>query len=127
MPQLKDILKSINTTKDADLIDEFNESDYSSWVVNRALSFYPDTVLQANELNQRPHISREMSYKYLLYSIRKKNRYSPWLKSSASPEVLLIKEYFGYSTKKAKEVLPMFSKQQFEELKILLDKGGCKK
>ena len=71
MPELKDILKSINVTKDQDLIDEYNESDYPSWVVNRALSFYPDTILQVNEINQRPYLPKTMMYKYLLNADRK--------------------------------------------------------
>ena len=127
MPELKDILKSINLTKDTDLIDVYNESDYPSWVVNRALSFYPDTILQVNEINQHSQMPRTMQYKYLLYSVRKKNRYSPWLKVKLDPGVQLIKEYFGYSTRKAREVLPMFTNEDLEELKLLLDKGGCKK
>ena len=127
MPELKDILKSINLTKDTDLIDTYNESDYPTWVVNRALSFYPDTILQVNELNQRPYLPKTMQYKYLVECIRKKNRYSPWLKVKLDPGVQLIKEYFGYSTRKAREVLPMFTNEDLEELKLLLDKGGCKK
>ena len=127
MPELKDILKSINLTKDTDLIDTYNESDYPTWVVNRALSFYPDTILQVNELNQRPYLPKTMQYKYLVECIRKKNRYSPWLKVKLDPGVQLIKEYFGYSTRKAREVLPMFTNEDLEEPKLLLDKGGCKK
>ena len=127
MPELKDILKSINVTKDTDLIDVYNESDYPSWVVNRALSFYPDTILQVNEINQHSQMPRTMQYKYLLYSVRKKNRYSPWLKVKLDPGVQLIKEYYGYSVRKAKEVLPMFTNEDLEELKLILDKGGCKK
>lgn len=127
MPELKDILKSINLTKDTDLIDTYNESDYPTWVVNRALSFYPDTILQVNELNQRPYLPKTMQYKYLVECIRKKNRYSPWLKVKLDPGVQLIKEYYGYSVRKAKEVLPMFTNEDLEELKLLLDKGGCKK
>ena len=127
MPELKDILKSINVSKDTDLIDVYNESDYPSWVVNRALSFYPDTILQVNEINQHSQMPRTMQYKYLLYSVRKKNRYSPWLKVKLDPGVQLIKEYYGYSVRKAKEVLPMFTNEDLEELKLLLDKGGCKK
>ena len=127
MPELKDILKSINLTKDTDLIDTYNESDYPAWVVNRALSFYPDTILQVNEINQHSHLPKTMQYKYLVHSIRKKNRYSPWLKAKLDPGVQLIKEYYGYSVRKAKEVLPMFTNEDLEELKLLLDKGGCKK
>jgi len=127
MPELKDILKSINVTKDQDLIDEYNESDYPSWVVNRALSFYPDTILQVNEINQHSHMPRTMQYKYLLYSVRKKNRYSPWLKYKLPEEIQLIKDYYGFSTAKAKDALPLLSKDDLNKIKEILDKGGIKK
>ena len=124
MPELKDILKSINVTKDTDLIDVYNESDYPSWVVNRALSFYPDTILQVNEINQHSQMPRTMQYKYLLYSVRKKNRYSPWLKVKLDPGVQLIKEYFGYSNMKAKEALRILSEEDIAEIRKRTEKGG---
>jgi hypothetical protein len=127
MPELKDILKSINLTKDADLIDSFNESDYPAWVVNRAMSFYPDTILQVNEMNQRSAIPRIMQYKYMLHSVRKKNRYSPWLKVKVDPDMAVIKEYYGYSTRKAKEILPLISKESLHQMKESLDRGGVRK
>jgi len=127
MPELKDILKSINLTKDADLIDSFNESDYPAWVVNRAMSFYPDTILQVNEMNQRSAIPKILQYKYLLNSVRKKNRYSPWLKVKVDPDVAVIKEYYGYSTRKAKEMIPLISKESLHQMKESLDRGGIRK
>jgi len=127
MPELKDILKSINLTKDADLIDSFNESDYPAWVVNRAMSFYPDTILQVNEMNQRSAIPKILQYKYLLNSVRKKNRYSPWLKVKVDPDVAVIKEYYGYSTRKAKEMMPLISKESLHQMKESLDRGGIRK
>jgi len=127
MPELKDILKSINVTKDQDLIDEYNESDYPSWVVNRALSFYPDTILQVNEINQRPYLPKTMMYKYLLHAVRKKSRYSPWLKYKLPEEIQLIKDYYGFSTAKAKDALPLLSKDDLNKIKEILDKGGIKK
>jgi hypothetical protein len=127
MPELKDILKSINLTKDADLIDSFNESDYPAWVVNRAMSFYPDTILQVNEMNQRSAIPKILQYKYLLNSVRKKNRYSPWLKVKVDPDVAVIKEYYGYSTRKAKEMMPLISKESLHLMKESLDRGGIRK
>ncbi|MEI7674733.1 MAG: DNA polymerase clamp loader subunit A [bacterium] len=127
MPELKDILKSINQSKNTDLIDEYNESDYPAWVVNRAFSLYPDTILQVNELNQRPGIPKIMQYKYLLHSVRKRNRYSPWLKSKLSPDVQTIKDYYGYSTVKAKEIFPLISKESLILMKEELSTGGIKK
>lgn len=124
MPQLKDIMKSLNQNKDADLIDEYNQADYVPYVVNRIFSFFPDTIMYANEMNATPFLDRRLQYKYLLYAVRKKSRFSEWLKSPLTDEVKLVKEYFGYSTKKAKAVLPLLSANDLEEIKSILDKGG---
>jgi hypothetical protein len=127
MPELGDILKSINQTKDHDLLDEYNQGDYVPFVINRTMSFHVDTILAANELNQRPGLDKRIQYKYYLNAVRKKYRYSPWLKYKLPSNVQLIKDYYGYSTKRAKEVLPLFSKDDLAHIKAELDKGGIKK
>ena len=51
--KLTDFLNSINHTKD-DLFsddDEYAEKLYQGFVVNRSLSYFPDTVFHANEMN----------------------------------------------------------------------------
>ena len=127
MPDLKDILKSINVTKDGDLIDDYNKSDYPPFVVNRCFSFYPDTILLANEMNMRSDLDKKLQYKYLLNAVRKKSRYSPWLKHKLPEEIQLLKDYYGFSTAKAKEALPLLSKDDLKKIKEILDKGGIKK
>jgi len=127
MPELKDILKSINLTKDGDLIDDYNQSDYPPFVVNRCLSFHADTILLANEMNSRSDLDKKLQYKYLLNAVRKKSRYSPWLKYKLPEEIQLIKDYYGFSTAKAKEALPLLSKDDLNKIKEILDKGGIKK
>ena len=49
-----DYVNAINHTKDNIIVDEWTESQYKSFVVNKALSFSADTVIQANEMNSRP-------------------------------------------------------------------------
>jgi len=127
MPELKDILKSINITKDGDLIDDYNKSDYPPFVVNRCFSYYPDTILHANEMNMRSDLDKKLQYKYLLNAVRKKSRFSPWLKYKLPEEIQLIKDYYGLSTAKAKEALPLLSKDDLKNIKQILDKGGIKK
>ena len=35
-------------------------------------------------------------------------------------------EFYGYSIKRAKEVLPLLTTEDIEQMKIVLDKGGMK-
>jgi len=126
MPELKDILKSINQTKDLDLIDEFNTGDYNPFIVNRIFANFPDTVIQANQMNMRPGLEKRMQYKYMCTAIRKKSRYSPWLKNVVEDDVTLVKTYFNVSTRKAKEMMPLISDKILNEIRNELDKGGRK-
>jgi hypothetical protein len=124
MPTLSEICKSINIEKDEDLINEYNESDYVPFIINRLYSLYPDTVLTANLINQYPDTKNLFQYKYYIYSVRKRKRFSPWLKYSLPKEVELVKEYYGISTKKAKEILPFISDDILKEIEVFLKEGG---
>ena len=127
MPELKEIIKSINSEKNYDLIDAYNQSDYVPFVITRIYSLHQDTVLIANELNVRPNLQKIMQYKYYVNSVRKRNRYAPWLKHNVSDEVKLVSEYYGISIKRAKQILPLLSKDDLSSIKEILDKGGIKK
>lgn len=121
-----DFVNAINESKQ-DLIkeDPLCERDYSPFLVNRAFSFYPDTIMYANEMNRYSDLPKEWQFQFLLNTITKKKRYSKWHKRDAySKSLLLVKEYFGYSSEKAKEALRTLSKEQLKEIEQKLEKGG---
>lgn len=124
MPTLTEVLKSINYEKDEELINEYNQSDYVPFIVNRGLSFYSDTVLLANDMNVCSHLPKNIQYKYYLKSVTKKKRFAPWLKSKTSKNLNNIKEYYGVSIKKAKTILPLLSADDLKIIEKKLDKGG---
>lgn len=125
MPKLGDILKSINSTKDKDLIDKYNSSDYVPFIINRGMSFYPDTILHSNNLNCNPHLDKELQYKYYLYAVKKKNRYAKWLSNNKTSEkVKTISKYYSISIKKAKEIEDMISDEDLKMFEEYLDVGG---
>ena len=118
----KDIIPSILQHKSPVLEDE---KDYSAFVVNKALSFHYDCVLQANEMNRFPSLPGSMQYHYLLNSIRGYKRpFRPWQKRETIENLETVKEYFGYSNEKAKEVLVLLDADQIEEIKKAIHKGG---
>ena len=118
----KDIIPSILQTKKNVLEDE---KDYSAFVVNKALSFHYDCVMQANEMNKFPSLPGTMQYHYLLNSIRGYKRpFRPWQKRETIENLETVKEYFGYSNEKAKEVLVLLDADQIEEIKKAIHKGG---
>ena len=88
--ELKDWLNSINFNKE-NLIEEDPEviSSYPPYIVNRCLSGAVDSVLFANEMNLNAHLDKDMQYSFFLYTLRKRKRFSPWLKKEQIEDCLL--------------------------------------
>ena len=120
-----DFLNAINLTKKDLFEDPLASKDYSAYLVNRGLSYFPDTVLHANEMNRNPSIPRDWQFYYFLNSISKKKRFSKWHKKDAETEDLrLVMNYYGYSSEKAKEALTVLSNEQLSMIKEKQNKGG---
>ena len=124
-PKLSAWLYSINQTK-KNMMDEDPslENSYPSWIINKCLSSFTDTVLFANEMNMNYHISKRMQYDFFINSLRPRKRFSPWSKKESVDYLEDIKEYYGYSYTKALEVIRILPKSDLEKIRKLLHKGG---
>ena len=123
-----DFLNSISLTK-KNLLEEDHLAikNYTPFMVNRGLSYYPDTVLYANEMNRFIEIPREWQFSFLLNTITRRKRYSKWFKADAkTKEIELVMEYYGYSTEKARNVVDLLSEEQLLAIEGKLNKGGKK-
>ena len=125
--ELKDWLNSINQTK-TNIIDTDSDSekDYVLYIINRCLSGHIDCVLFANEMNLNHSLDKDMQYSFYLNSIRKRNRFSPWLRKDTIKDLDYVKRYYGYSNEKASQSLKILSKEQIAFIKQRLDIGGKK-
>ena len=122
---LSDFLNSINTTKENILSkDSRLEKDYLPFVVNKCYSYFPDTIFQANAVNGVAHLDKKMQYDYLMASISKRKRFSKWVKPEESKDIDAIKEVYGYSDQRAREVLDLLPMDQIHNLR---QKGGQKR
>ena len=122
-----DFINAINLTKKNLFEDPQAEKDYLPFLVNRGLSYFPDTVLYANEMNRNSGIPKDWQFSFFLNTIPKKKRFSKWHKKDAdadSDSLTLVKEYFGYSSEKALEALSILSDEQLAMIKEKLYKGG---
>jgi hypothetical protein len=106
------------------MVDDLAEEEYTPFLINRSLSYFPDTVLYANEMNQNGHLDSRLQFDFFINIIRKRKRFSRWLKPSEIENLDVIKEYYGYSNEKAKSVLSLFNNKQIEDLKKRIYKGG---
>jgi len=129
MPDLfKEIIPSILQSKKSPFHDEFDYKDYVPFVVNRALSLHLDCVLYANEINIHNQLDKDQQFLFLLNTIRPmKRKFQPWQKASADKDLECVKEYFGYSNQKAKEVLRILNNEQIAEIRAKTTKGGVTK
>ena len=119
-----EIIPSILQTKEYALLTEQDEKSYSSFMVNRALSYHRDTVLWANEMNKCPNLDNKLKYDFLLNIIRAQKRpFSKWHKKAQSSDLDAVKEYYGYSDAKAEEALKILDDAQIAAIKKQLYKG----
>ena len=125
--ELKDWLNSINFNKN-NLIEEDPEaiSSYPPYIINRCLSGHLDTVLFANEMNKYSNLDKDLQYSFFLYTLRKRKRFSPWLKKEQVEDLDLVKKHYGYSNEKAKVAVSLLTKTQIENIRNKHDMGGLR-
>jgi hypothetical protein len=121
-----DYLNSINITKKELMQDVDDEKKYVPFVVNRSLSYFQDTVILSNEMNRYSHLDNKLQFQFLLNIIRKRKRFSKWVKPETEVLLNAVKEYYSYSNEKARQVVTLLSPQQQQELIEKVSKGGRK-
>ena len=121
--ELKDWLNSINMNK-KNLLDDDPTAKYPAYIVNRCMSGHLDTVLFANDMNKVPNLDPKLQYSFLLNSVRKRKRFSPWLRKDEIRDLDLVKRYYGYSNEKAKQALSILTKEQLSFIKSKFETGG---
>ena len=127
MTELKDWLNSINFTKE-NIIEEDPDAikDYAPYIINRCLSGHLDCIMFANEMNKYSFLDKDMQYSFYLNTLRKKKRFSPWLRKDKVTDLEIIKQYCGYSNEKAANSLKILTPEQIKFIKQRLDTGGKK-
>ena len=125
--ELKDWLNSINFTKDNLLEDDPSlAKEYPPYIINRCLSGHLDCILFANEMNKYHFLDKDMQYAFYLNTLRKRKRFSPWIRKDKITDLEYVKRYYGFSNEKASQALKILSNEQLEFIKQRLDIGGTK-
>ena len=119
-------LNAINYTKQNIMVDDLTEKSYNPFMVNRSLSYFNDTALIANEMNQHHHLDNRLQFDFFINIIRKKKRFSKWNKPETVSDVEVVKEYYGYNNEKAYQALSLLTSKHIDELKKKVYKGGRK-
>ena len=119
-------LNSINYSKEDVMIDDMAEKSYNSFMINRSLSYFQDTIQFANLMNRYHHLDNKLQYHFLINIIRKRKRFSKWYKPETESDIEVVKKYYGYSNEKARQVLSLLSPDQINIIKQKVDQGGRK-
>jgi hypothetical protein len=115
---------SINSSKKDIMVDDLAEKAYAPYMINKSLSYFNDTILMANEMNRLYHLDNKLQFHFLINIVRKRKRFSKWNKPELVNDVEVVKEYYGYSNDKARQVLPLLSSDQIMNLREKVNKGG---
>ena len=121
---LSEVLNAINYDKTPLLEDDLQEKAYVPFVINRSLSYFPDTILYANQVNHYNQLDKKMQFDYLRLSLRPRKRFSKWIKSQEEDDLQLIKDHYNYSNERATEVLRVLTPNQSEDIRSLYQYGG---
>lgn len=111
-------VNSITYTKQNLLeVDPENIKHYVPFIINKALSYYADTVFFANELNKYSFLPSDMQYAFYINTIRKQKRFSPWHKKENNEDIEAVQKFFNLSYPKASDVLQLLSAEQITTIK----------
>jgi len=121
-----EFVKAINNKQDI-IRDDLDEKSYLSYMINHSFSYFPDTVLLANEMNANHHIDNKLQNDFFINTIRKNpKRFSKWNKVKHDGDFEAVKEYYGYSNEKTRSALSLLSTEQIDIIKKKVDHGGRK-
>jgi hypothetical protein len=121
-----DYVNSISLTKNDIMVDDLAEKAYVAFVINRQLSYFPDTIAVANEMNIHHQLDNRLQFDFLINIVRKRKRFTKWSKPESESDVEVVKEYYGYSNEKARQALSLLLPHQIDILRKKVNKGGRK-
>ena len=125
--ELEDWLNSINFTKENLLQEDPSlKKEYAPYIINRCLSGHIDCIMFVNEMNKYHFLDKDMQYEFYINILRKRKRFSPWIRKDKVSDLEIVKRYYGYSNEKASQALKILSNEQLNFIKQRLDTGGKK-
>ncbi|MBT4995452.1 MAG: DNA polymerase clamp loader subunit A [Hellea sp.] len=123
-----DFMNAASFSKD-DLIanhenPEMAENLYVPYIVNRGFTNFEDSILHANEMNQRAHLFKDAQFQYYRGVLRKRKRFSKWPKADKSKDLDAIQEVYQCNRTIAKLYLKALSTADLKEVHSKLSTGG---
>lgn len=123
-----DFMNAASFTKE-DLIrnsdsPEMTEKLYTPYIVNRGFANFEDTILHANEMNQRANLFPAAQFDYYRGALRKRKRFSKWPKADKSADLDAIQQVYSCNRTIAKMYLKALSAEDLKQVHAKLVTGG---
>ena len=96
------------------------------WKKNRSLepSNFRTSPFLKWVMNQYHHIDNKLQFDFLLNIVRRRKRFSKWIKADVIADLDAVKQYYGYSNEKAKVALTLLTPEAVGEIKKRISRGG---
>lgn len=123
-----DFMNAVSFSKE-DLIrnsenPELTEKQYNAYIVNRGFANFEDTILHANEMNQRHGLFLGAQFDYYRSVLRKRKRFSKWPKAEKDKDLDALQQVYQCNRTVAKMYLKALSKDQLKAVHERLVTGG---
>tara|TARA_X000000950_G_C13856898_1_gene636954 strand:- start:754 stop:1146 length:393 start_codon:yes stop_codon:yes gene_type:complete len=123
-----DFMNAASFTK-ADVIKDsenpdITEKQYNAYIVNRGFTNFEDTILHANEMNQRHELFPAAQFDYYRAVLRKRKRFSKWPKADKNNDLDAIQEVYQCNRTVAKQYLKVLNEEQLQHVHDRLVTGG---
>ena len=128
--QLGDFLSSINYSKKPLLDDNPDgEKAYPAYIINRLLSYHVDAIIPVSHLNIYHELPKKMQFDYLCATLGKRKRFSRFAKEEKdrAEKIGMIASHYNLSVAKARDLVPILTDEDYEDIKKAQYKGGRKK
>ena len=103
---------------------ELTEKEYNPYIVNRGFTYFEDTILHANEMNQRHELFPGAQFEYYRSVLRKRKRFSKWHKAEKNNDLDAIQEVYTCNRTVAKMYLKVLNEEQLKSVHEKLVIGG---
>ena len=103
---------------------ELVEKQYNAYIINRGFANFEDTILHANEMNQRHGLFADAQFQYYRSVLRKRKRFSKWPKADKSVDLDAIQQVYQCNRTVAKLYLKALTKDQLKVVHDKLVTGG---
>ena len=103
---------------------ELTEKEYNPYIVNRGFTYFEDTILHANEMNQRHELFPGAQFEYYRSVLRKRKRFSKWHKAEKNNDLDAIQQVYECNRTVAKMYLKVLNEEQLKSVHEELVIGG---